>query len=96
MKKTSYIVFGNQKKKKLIEAELEKNPLMMYSTKIKQAEEEKYLGWYISEKSLSDCSYLTVMKRKGKVISTIHQIKAIVEDSRSARIGSIRTGLTIW
>ena len=72
------------------------NPLKMYGQNIQQAKVEKYLGWYISDESVSDCSYVTVTKRRRKVVNAIIQIKAIVEDSRCRRIGPLRTGLNIW
>ena len=55
-----------------------------------------YLGWYISDESVSDCSYKTVTMRKGKVVNSILQIKAIVEDARCGRIGALETGLSLW
>ena len=94
--KTNYIVFGNKKKKEKIEKELESNPLKLYGSQINQSKCEKYLGWYISEESLSDCSFRTVMKRKGKVTNAILQIKAIIEDSRCERIGALKSALNIW
>ena len=70
--------------------------MMLYGNEIKQAESEKYLGWHISENSVSASAHETVMKRKGKVTRAIYQIKSIVEDKRCEELGAVNTGLLIW
>ena len=44
--KSSYLIMGNRKKRKLIESKLEKNPLTLNGIPMKEAKEIKYLGDY--------------------------------------------------
>ena len=57
---------------------------------------EKYLGDMISSAGLSESVHATVLKRKGQVISSIIEIKAVVKDCRTNIVGGVLTGLDIW
>ena len=69
---------------------------MLYGKNMKMVSSDKYLGDQISGLG-SDASVSgTIAKRKGKVIQTIFEIRAIIDDCRSHVIGAIQTGLEIW
>ena len=57
---------------------------------------EKYLGDMLCTAGLSESVHATVLKRKGQVISSILDTKAVVEDCRSNVVGGIVSGLDIW
>ena len=57
---------------------------------------EKYLGDMLSSAGLADSAHATVLKRKGQVISSILDTKAVVEDCRATVLGGIVSGLDIW
>ena len=50
----------------------------------------------LSSGGLSDSVQATVMKRKGQVVSTILETKAVIEDCRSNVVGGITAGIEIW
>ena len=56
---------------------------------------EKYLGDMLSSAGLADSAHATVLKRKGQVISSILDTKAVVEDCRANVLGGIVSGLDI-
>ena len=50
----------------------------------------------LSSAGLADSAHATVLKRKGQVISSILDTKAVVEDCRATVLGGIVSGLDIW
>ena len=56
---------------------------------------EKYLGDMLCTAGLSESVHAAVLKRKGQVISSILDTKAVVEDCRSNVVGGIVSGLDI-
>ena len=96
MDKTCFIIIGDKKAKKKLEDDLSSTPLTLYDTPLRRSECEKYLGWYISGKGLSNCAEATIRRRIGNVKKAIYEIKTIIEDSRCQVIGGITTALTIW
>ena len=71
-------------------------PPLLYSTKMKQVEQEKYLGDQVSFGGLAASVMATIVKRKGKVIQSIFEIKAVIDDCRSHVTGGLETGLELW
>ena len=82
MTKTSFIVFGSKTARKSIEKDLERSPLVLQGSKVRETDSEKYLGWILSGKSVEDCAYRTVLRRRGNVRRAISHIKSVIEDSR--------------
>ena len=50
----------------------------------------------ISTGGLAESVLATVLKRKGQVVSSILETKAVIEDCRSNIVGGITAGLEIW
>ena len=63
---------------------------------MKEVENEKYLGDYISTSGSADSILTTVTKRHVKSANAIYEIKAVIEDCRADVVGGITTGLEIW
>ena len=96
MDKSCIIVIGNSKLRKKLEDDFESNPPLLYGQKMKQVAQEKYLGDQINCGGLAASVSATVHKRKGKVLQTIFDIRAVIDDCRSHVTGAITTGLEIW
>ena len=94
--KSCIIVMGSKEKKSEIEAQWKDNPLKLCGKEMKCVPMEKYLGDYLSSGGLADSVNATMLKRKGKVVSSILDTKAVVEDCRSNIVGGITAGLEIW
>ena len=63
---------------------------------MKQENQAKYLGDWISCNGLADSVAVTVSKRKGLVIQSIYETRAVVDDCRSQVCGGLTAGLDIW
>ena len=94
--KSCVIVMGSRKQKTEVEGQLEQNPLTLCGKKMVNVQMEKYLGDMLCSAGLSESVHATVLKRKGQVISSILDTKAVVEDCRANVVGGIVSGLDIW
>ena len=94
--KSCVIVMGSRLKKAEINEQLRENPLKLCGQEMKCVAMEKYLGDMLSSGGLSDSVQATVLKRKGQVVSTILETKAVIEDCRSNVVGGITAGIEIW
>ena len=63
---------------------------------MKQEIKAKYLGDWLSSYGLSDSVAATVKKRKGLVVQSVYEIRAVIEDCRSQVCGGLAAGLDIW
>ena len=79
-----------------MEDNLAVTPLLMCGAKMKQEEQAKYLGDYLSSQGLAGSVAATVTKRKGLVTKAIYEIRAMIEDFRSEVCGGLTVGLDIW
>ena len=94
--KSVIIIIGNKKIRASLENEFQLNPPTLYGIKMKQVEQEKYLGEQISSGGLADCVTATISKRNGAVLQSIFEIRAVIDDCRSNVTGGIVAGLEIW
>ena len=94
--KSCYLVVGEETEQKKIRKELKETPLTLSGGLMKEVEEEKYLGDYISAKGLGDSTLITITKRCKKVTTALMEIRAVVEDCRAHVTGGLVTGLEIW
>ena len=94
--KSCYIIMGSKKRKEEMEIELKENPLILCAYPMKKVKIKKYLWDIISTAGLSERVQATIEKRKGQVVSSIIETKAVVEDCRSNVVGGILSGLEIW
>ena len=96
MDKTCYIVVGKDKERKHLEDEFKANPPTLYGQKMKISSEEKYLGDQINCGGLAASVAATIEKRSSKVIHSIYEIRAILDDCRIHVAGGLTAGLDIW
>ena len=96
LEKSCVIVMGSRKQQKEIKEQLEQTPLTLCGKSMVNVQMEKYLGDMLCTAGLSESVHATVIKRKGQVISSILDTKAVIEDCRSNVVGGIVSGLNIW
>ena len=94
--KSCFIIICKGKAKQEMQNQFSINPPQLYGKDMKQKPEDKYLGDQISSLGLAASISCTIAKRKGKVVQTIFDIKAIIDDTWSHMIGGIITAIEIW
>ena len=70
--------------------------IKLCGSNIESVESEKWLGDYLHTEGNSQSIITTVRKRYGIALSTILDIKTIVEDTRATAIGGIMAGLEVY
>ena len=56
----------------------------------------KYLGDWLSEDGLTASAAVTIDKRIGLAKLSVFEVRAVLEDCRSAMTGGLLTGITVW
>ena len=69
---------------------------MLCGRAMKQENQVKYIGDWISCNVLADSVAVTVSKRKGLVMQSIYETRSVVDDCRSQVCGGLTAGLDIW
>ena len=82
-------------KKKMVE-ELEKNPLTLGGSNMKQTGDYVYLGTVISEDGLLDSTTMSIKRKAAKVKHLVYEIKSVVEHCRGNVPGAFCTAVHIW
>ena len=94
--KTVCIVIGDTKWRRKIEQEIETNPIMFGSFKVKSVKEDVYLGEVISAQGLEAGLEATIRRRLGKVRGAMHETKAIMSDFQMQAMGGMAGAWDIW
>ena len=94
VEKSVMLLFCNKKRRNEITKEIKENPLTYNGIDIELKTQEKWLGEMIS--SDDDHITATIIARKGRIINAIHEVIAILEDTRMQRIGGVQCGLDLW
>ena len=87
---------GSQKAKSEVNKMLSDKPLMLCGKPMKREKQGKYLGDWLSEDGLTASAAVTVDKRIGLAKLAVFEVRAVLEDCRSAMTGGLLTGITIW
>ena len=96
VEKSVFLVMGPKNAKKQLTNELKKKPLNLCNQQQKISTSEKYLGDMIDSNGLAQSVHATVLKRKGQVVKSIIECRAVIDDFRASTIGGIVTGMEIW
>ena len=94
--KSVCIVMGTKKQRMEAKEELRQKPLMCGDFETKEKENDKWLGQYLSGKSLADSVHTTVAAREGKIRGACLEIAHIVNDWRAEVVGGMETALMLW
>ena len=70
--------------------------MTLNSEVIQEKDYEKYLGDYLHNKGAEDSVKQTVTDRYWRAYSAILEVKTIVEDCRSHKVGGHLLGIDIW
>ena len=93
--KSVYTIMGNKKAVSKMKQKLKESPLMIGEVVMKETSEVKYLGDFLTE-DLSESLHKTLLKRIGIAKHSIYELRAVIEDIRSKRIGGINVGFQIF
>ena len=83
LEKSCFTVIGSKKTRAKMQQEVKECPVLLCGAEMKQEDNVKYLGDWISGFGLSDSVDVTIKKRKGLVSLSIYEIRAVIEDCRS-------------
>ena len=75
---------------------IQSTPLTLNNRTIKEKESEKYLGDFLHSGGDTESTKCTVNDRYWRIMSSILEIKTIVEDYRNKKKGGIMTGIDLW
>ena len=93
--KTNYLIMGSKKARKKLVTDLQKTPLTIYDQPMKEAKTLKYLGDHFSY-NLEESVHLTVTKRIAVAKQAIYEIRHVLEDIRSSKVGGFNVAIDIW
>ena len=93
--KTEVIVSGRTIRAEKMRERLEKKPAMMQGNPVKVAKTGMYLGMVISDQGFKDSIDKTAKHRVAKAWAAVADIKSVINDTRLARTGWLRSGITL-
>ena len=96
LKKSKFMVVGKKSMTKELEEELAGQRIELCGKEMKRSDSEKWLGDYIHCLGNDESIITTIKKRYGLAVSTIMDIRNIVEDSRASITGGMMTGIEIY
>ena len=94
--KSCYLPIGKKKLFEKHQVHLQSRPITLCGEPMPCVNEAKLVGDWLSGDGLSQSVATTVKKRKGLALSSIYEIRAVVEDCRSNAIGGLKTGIDLW
>ena len=95
--KSCFLVFSpNKKIGESMGQEVMERPLVYDNFEIKRKSEEKWLGDILCERGLAESAEATITSRYGKILTSIFELKSVMEDLRMQIIGGLKCGLDIW
>ena len=96
LSKSCCLVIGKNKPKQKLIKEISESEIKLCGKEIQIAESEKWLGDYLHSDGNSQSIIKTVKARYGLALSTIIDIKNIIEDVRATVLGGIMTGIEMY
>ena len=94
--KTVLLVIGTKKFRQEANDEIQKNPVMFGTFKVKTELEDVYLGDVISAQGLEASILATIRKRRGKVKGAMFEVKSIMSDYRMQAVGGMAGAWDLW
>ena len=95
--KSCFLVFSpNKKIGESMGQEVMERPLVYDNFEMKRKSEEKWLGDILCERGLAESAEATITSRYGKILTSIFELKSVMEDLRMQIIGGLKCGLDIW
>ena len=95
--KCSTVIFGKKQQVESMKTFINENrSLQINGSIVKIKNEEKYLGEYFHSFGLAKSVEVTVNKRYGAALSSIIELKTVIEDFRMHNLGAINCGIDIF
>ena len=94
--KTGFIAVGPREYQDKIAKETSDSPIMFGEIETKSKVFDKYLGDMIHCDGLSASIDATIKDRLGRIVSTTHEIKAVIDDFRMQALGGIMGAWDLW
>ena len=94
--KTRYMIIGTKKYKEKMEAELEKNPIVIQGFPVKRSESEKYLGMYINAAGTRETVQQQMEGRIKECQGKMAQIREIIERPTMREVGYLASLRTLF
>ena len=94
--KSCFIIFGNQKQKAELHRKMNDSPLKLYGLEMKEKLKENYLGDIIDGEGNKASAESTVKDRYGRILAGACEIRSIIEDCRSHKVGGAKAGIDLW
>ena len=93
--KSSYVIMGNKKSKRIMSSQLKKTPLILNNKEMQEEKMIKYLGDFLAS-NLEESVHNTVVKRASIARHSIYEIRSVVEDTRADRAGALNIAFDLW
>ena len=95
--KSGVIIFGNKKEVDKIMNNVEKDKCFSIDgLPVKVKLQDKYLGDYLHSAGLGKSTEATITKRYGPCLTSILELKSVIEDFRMHSLGGIKVGLEVF
>ena len=94
--KTCFIICGNQRYRKDMESDLQRNPITFGSFAVKQKECDRYLGQMLHGGGLDKSAEATVQERMGRIKGAALEIRNIIEEFPMQAIAGMMAAWTLW
>ena len=92
---TGYLILGSEKGKEEIRNELKENPIDFTKFKLKEKENNKYIGQVI-DSNISTSALSTVQERVGRIKGAAIEIKSIIEDFQMQALSGCMAAWELW
>ena len=93
--KSNYIIMGNKTNRKKLKAQTIKSPITLCNQTMKEVKVLRYLGDSICH-NLEESVHQTVIKRVAVAKLSVYEIRSVIEDTRSEKLGSLGVAFDIW
>ena len=95
--KSGVIIFGNKKEVDKIMNNVEKDKcLSIDGLPVKVKLQDNYIGDYLHSAGLGKSTEATIAKRYGPCLTSILELKSVIEDFRMHSLGGIKVGLEVF
>ena len=95
LSKCSFLVAGNPKARRKLQGKVDKKPLLLCKSQVKQVAVERYLGCQVAG-SVADSVSETVSKRAGLAKRSIYESRYVVDDNRADAVGGLTLSFLLF
>ena len=93
--KSSYLIMGNKANRRKLKAQTITSPIQLCNENMKEVKVLRYLGDCISY-NIEESIHQTVLRRVAIAKLSVYEIRAVIEDTRSEKLGALGVAFDIW